>query len=296
MEEIEIEAKLIEQEHRLFSIILNMYEFRRHPRSDIRKVAAFKALLYKLLLGGGQIIVLGGILSVATLYFTAQQTRLLSEQNQLLRQELDINAANIREQRWAENLQRRADLVNLLYENNEDTNTPAFSSRERANALVEYITLQSVISAASYSKFRESGEIPLDTAMYKFGIDLTHVNLQNVNVSQIDFRKTVLDRANFSGSRIYFGNFNEVALNWADLSNSYLRGSDFKKAILHAVDLRNADLSNIEWNERTLVAFANIHGVKNAPDGFIEWALDNGAVSMESSLDWETHRNQLLRE
>jgi len=34
------------------------------------------------------------------------------------------------------------------------------------------------------------------------------------------------------------------------------------------------------------VKLANLFGVKDAPEGFIAWALKNGAVSIESDTEW----------
>jgi hypothetical protein len=47
---------------------------------------------------------------------------------------------------------------------------------------------------------------------------------------------------------------------------------------LSAADLGMANVKDIEWKEIASVKGANIQGVKSAPDGFIAWALANGAV------------------
>ncbi len=43
-------------------------------------------------------------------------------------------------------------------------------------------------------------------------------------------------------------------------------------------DLRNAILRDIAWRRIASVKSANIAGVKNAPEGFRDWALKNGAI------------------
>ena len=54
-------------------------------------------------------------------------------------------------------------------------------------------------------------------------------------------------------------------------------------ASLDAADLGNADLSAIGWQQIKSVKKTNLAGVKNAPEGFLTWALRNGAVQLESN-------------
>ena len=65
----------------------------------------------------------------------------------------------------------------------------------------------------------------------------------------------------------------DVDLWGSDLSGAHLTGTD-----LTNVDLRFADLRNADWEQIKSISMANIAGVKNAPKGFVEWALKNGAV------------------
>ena len=69
----------------------------------------------------------------------------------------------------------------------------------------------------------------------------------------------------------------------ANLTNSDLVGSDLARtklddADLSSADLRNANLQAIAWQHIAAIKSANIAGVKNAPDGFRDWALKNGAI------------------
>ena len=49
---------------------------------------------------------------------------------------------------------------------------------------------------------------------------------------------------------------------------------------LEEANLRGANLTNIEeWIYIDAIKETNIYDVKNAPDGFREWALENGATS-----------------
>ena len=59
--------------------------------------------------------------------------------------------------------------------------------------------------------------------------------------------------------------------------------ADFTGATLSNTDLRNANLQSVDWQHIATIKSANIAGIKNAPEGFIAWALKNGAVQNSSS-------------
>jgi len=42
------------------------------------------------------------------------------------------------------------------------------------------------------------------------------------------------------------------------------------------------------------IALANIHGVKNAPHGFREWALSHGAVDEPDIQKWKQRKNECI--
>jgi hypothetical protein len=44
-------------------------------------------------------------------------------------------------------------------------------------------------------------------------------------------------------------------------------------------NLRNADLKGVIWQKIQAVDKANIFGVRNAPEGFVGWALEHKAIS-----------------
>jgi uncharacterized protein YjbI with pentapeptide repeats len=87
-----------------------------------------------------------------------------------------------------------------------------------------------------------------------------------------------LNSANFRGAHLDHAKFAQADLRNTDLNSSSLVAADFTGAILGDADLRSADLANIQWQHLKSIARTNIAGVKNAPPGFVEWALKNGAV------------------
>ena len=52
------------------------------------------------------------------------------------------------------------------------------------------------------------------------------------------------------------------------------------RANLDNADLRKADLRGVVWKGIRGIAKANVHGVRNAGEGFAFWAMQHGAVSV----------------
>ena len=96
--------------------------------------------------------------------------------------------------------------------------------------------------------------------------DLTSTNLRNADLQAVDLDNAVLDDADLFG---------------ADLWKADLTGTRLAKA-----DLRNTDLRDAKWQGIANLKLANVFGVKNAPPGFLEWAANQGAVSIESDAQW----------
>ena len=108
------------------------------------------------------------------------------------------------------------------------------------------------------------------------GADLSFCNLRSAN-----FRNADLDHAQFADA-----NVSEADLTEADLSSANLARADFSNA-----DLRRADLSGVRWLGILSMRLANINGVRNAPAGFLEFALAHGAVQAESDEEWTRLQN-----
>lgn len=119
------------------------------------------------------------------------------------------------------------------------------------------------------------------------GIHLGHANLSRADMSAADLRGSDLSSSNLSfadlhdanlrGARLENVSFSSAALRDADLVASNLGGADLSQADLSGADLRSANLSSVKWKEIRSIKSANIAGVEGAPEGFIQWALQNGA-------------------
>lgn len=120
------------------------------------------------------------------------------------------------------------------------------------------------------------------------GLQLRNANLLRSNFSAADLRNSDfthcnftladLNSANLRGALLDHANFSEADLRDTDLMGSSMAGADLSGADLEESDLRSADLRDIQWRNLKSVKMANVAGVKNAPAGFVEWALKNGAV------------------
>jgi Pentapeptide repeats (8 copies) len=127
------------------------------------------------------------------------------------------------------------------------------------------------------------------------GIRLEHANLLRADLSAADLRGCELRLADLSYANLHSANFRgsnleHAVLSNANMSDTDLVGSNLAGAKLDAVDftsadLRNADLESIAWQQIAVIKSANIAGVKNAPAGFREWALKNGAVENANAAD-----------
>ncbi len=103
-------------------------------------------------------------------------------------------------------------------------------------------------------------------------------DLRNSELSHCNFTLANLGSANFRGATLDHTTFAQADLRNADLNGSSLADADLSGAILDDADLRSADLSNVQWQNLKSIVRANIAGVRNAPQGFVDWAMKNGAI------------------
>jgi uncharacterized protein YjbI with pentapeptide repeats len=109
--------------------------------------------------------------------------------------------------------------------------------------------------------------------------DFSSADLRNSDLTGVNFTLANLNSANLRGAMLDHAKCDQADLRSSDLNGSSLVGVDFSGASLEGSDLRFANLRDIGWQHLKSVASANIAGVRNAPTGFLEWALKNGAVN-----------------
>jgi len=124
------------------------------------------------------------------------------------------------------------------------------------------------------------------------GINLSRARLLRSNFSAADLRNSNFQSADFTDANLRSANFRQsnlsrVNFQGADLSNTDLTGADLSRADLSGVDLddadlHEADLNGLEWRSISSIKNANLHNVKNAPPGFLDWAIRSGATLQDS--------------
>ena len=120
------------------------------------------------------------------------------------------------------------------------------------------------------------------------GVRLEHANLLRADMSAADLRGSNLTDANLTFADLHDANLrgatlentllSSADLKDADLVGGNLKGADLGQADLAGADLRSADLALVKWRQIKSIKAANIAGLKDAPEGFVQWALQNGAV------------------
>jgi hypothetical protein len=110
-------------------------------------------------------------------------------------------------------------------------------------------------------------------------------DVRNSNLSDCNFTLANLNSANLRGSVLDHANFAEADLRNTDLTGSSLVDADLSGSALDNSDLRSADLKDLQWQHLKSLKKANVAGVRNAPAGFVEWALKNGAINQPNAED-----------
>src|SRR5580693_7518688 len=124
------------------------------------------------------------------------------------------------------------------------------------------------------------------------GVRLDKARLLRANFSAADVRDGKFPAADFSNANLRATNlrrgnleqvsFQGASLDESDLTGADLAGADLTDASLTDADLTNADLRDVRWKHIASIKNANIFGVKNAPQGFVDWALIHGALQQDT--------------
>lgn len=125
------------------------------------------------------------------------------------------------------------------------------------------------------------------------GANLARANLRGADVRAGVFERTDLQYADLTSANIRGGSLAKADLQYAlfadgDLNGCDLSQADCEDADFTRADLRHCELKNLKWKGIKDLKLANLFGVKDAPDGFMAWAMQHGAVAIESDSEWET--------
>jgi hypothetical protein len=125
------------------------------------------------------------------------------------------------------------------------------------------------------------------------GVRLHGASLLRCDFEGADLRMSDLSNGNLEFADLKSANLRQANLRSADLKNADMQDTDLVEADLDTADLtgvnlKNADLSranfhDARWSKLGAVDNANIYGIRNAPDGFIAWAIAHKAISVRAS-------------
>jgi len=121
-----------------------------------------------------------------------------------------------------------------------------------------------------------------------FSADLTGAFLGNANLTEANLGDANLAEAYLLGTNLTRADLNRANLTGAKLTYADCTEANFRIADFTGANLEGADLTNVEgWQHIASMKYARIYDVKNPPEGFIEWAKEHGAVSIENEDEWK---------
>jgi uncharacterized protein YjbI with pentapeptide repeats len=161
--------------------------------------------------------------------------------------------------------------------------------------------------AASHAQYAEFTRASMRRAnlsnAFLFGAKLDGVNLFEADISDTNLQKATLEGARMDrirareaemvgtrlrGAHIREADLADARLDGSDLSSVDLTDTDVAGVSLLGSDLSHANLDNLKnWRAIRSLYGANLYGVRNAPAGFIRWAVDTmGAVQVSRFEEW----------
>jgi hypothetical protein len=168
-----------------------------------------------------------------------------------------------------------------------------------------------VINSAQ-GKGGSGGRIDALEELHADGVPLVGVDVSDAFLQDIDLSRANLLRANFRAADVRGGNLDGAQMQYVDLASANLRDAilrnanlrnatlqdadlnganlseaDLGGANLAKADLRDSDFRNTKWQKIESIKLANIFGIKDAPADFLNWAIQNGAISTESDTEWQ---------
>lgn len=209
----------------------------------------------------------------------------MQEQNTLLKKQEHI--AEIK-YFW----ERRAQLLSYLYD--IEKGEPKFNSRIRSEAVAEFLKIERLKAANNFSRIATDNS-EQQVATLGYGVDLEGAMLSGVSLKQVDLHEIYLPEANMQDASLFGCDFTNAQLDHANLMRADLTETIFSPTSLLGANLMFANMQSVKgWDKVTAITLANIHGIKNAPDGFRSWAIAHGAVDESDVQKWQKLKNQRL--
>jgi uncharacterized protein YjbI with pentapeptide repeats len=280
----EIEAKIIEQDHRFFRVLWTFFvERKKWDKDDPRSKAALHAFIWQFLTPGSVVATGGGLIAIFTLIVLMQQTDLTAQQTESIIKQTDLfekqnilfktQNKELKNQITSQNDQyivnRRTELITYLFDGTllessyaclegrtNNQKKPKFNERIRAEAFIELYSIDKITSEI----------VKLENALLS-SIDLRNSNIKNVNLRCADFSNSklfnnsyigdsILTWVNYAGAYIEGSKFKDVDLRWANFNGSTITASRFisiqaKNMVFDNAKISSTNLSNLDLNGST---------------------------------------------
>ncbi len=115
--------------------------------------------------------------------------------------------------------------------------------------------------------------------------DFSSADVRNGDLSDCDLTLANLNSVNLRGANLDRARLVQSNLGDSDLTGASLVGADLTGATLDNADLRNANLQDARWQRIQSIKGANVGKLRNAPAGFVDWAVQHGAVNQPPATE-----------
>ena len=232
------------------------------------------------------------------------------------------SGAALPSQRWAVWLQATANLMQVIQVSAFVFSAYQFwaNRRERIAADIDAAVrgrIESnyqawVVINSAQGKGGSGGRVEALADLLRNGVSLAGVTLDDAWLEDVQLpqatlvsgslQRANLARANFVGTNLEGADLRGANLVAANLTGAYLKNANLTDARLSAATLDGADLKDIVgWRELKSISHASIIGVRNPPVGFVEFAVERGAVVASATAthavpdDMENRNSQQFR-
>lgn len=242
--ELEFEAKLLRQEHRLFSVIYNYWTRKKFSEDDPRRDAIIHAIAWRMVVAiaptaAAASVGFGGLFA---LIFAWEANELLKTQNQYFKdQNVHFEEQN-RQIRAQFTSAERTKLIDILYRESESNDRPVTSQYERFPAANVRARSDALHAFVAIERLEAREPIDLSRALLT-GITSNEIDLSGANLNCAMINDAVLVRSDLTRCNLAGADLTHCNLTGADLSEAELY-----RALLFGAELNNADLTRVDVN------------------------------------------------
>ncbi|MEM9884368.1 MAG: pentapeptide repeat-containing protein [Bacteroidota bacterium] len=284
----ELEANLIEQEHRPLKLLSNYLNRKRQwggDVNDVRRIAASRALIWRLFSSPTSVIIgAGSLVTLFTIYFLWQQNKLIQQQNDIVArqtEQLDIQSKLMESSRRSAQVFIMGEVLSDISEELTDNNN---SARVLSDPLISRIIVLSRAMKPYYYFERDSLiDIALSPERAQLLIALAHMKIDSTSKNKIFFG------ANFTYSDLKNSYFLD-----ADIRGARLKGSNLVSSSFHRSNMRGVHFDSVQMkfarmsdNDINTAVFDRIHADSS---GFINSKIE-GSIFIKSSFRGADFRN-----